>query len=268
MIYFQGKGQDSSPESLLNKGLFYGESPFTSLTFERNKYLLWADHRERLEKSLAFFYPKMDLSKILKEVEDGLQTMKPKDQESYYFRITFFQHLEQSTLNFFIYRKEIEKFSRQVSLGLAIKRKSPGPLPSYVKIGNYVDARFELERVKEIGFDDVLFLSTDELITESSSSNIFFRKGEDIFTPKLNSCILDGITRRRFIEFLEEKEKKNIIYGSYNLADILNADEIWLTNSVKGLRQVVKIEDHKFSIEDSWYKKLDKSFREFVFEQS
>lgn len=72
--------------------------------------------------------------------------------------------------------------------------------------GNYACSIAPAEGARELGFDQILWLSDEErkLVTEVGMMNVFFvfkEEGErKLVTPKLDGTILDGITRRSILE--------------------------------------------------------------------
>ena len=85
---------------------------------------------------------------------------------------------------------------------------------------------------------DVLFMNTNNEITECSRHNIFIEKAGQWFTPPLESGLLGGVKRAELIADLKEKCTVQIL----TLADIQNADRIFVTNSVRGLVEVKLVE--------------------------
>jgi branched-subunit amino acid aminotransferase/4-amino-4-deoxychorismate lyase len=127
----------------------------------------------------------------------------------------------------------------------AVKVRTSGLLPSYLKIGNYVETNLEIKRAKELGFEDIFFLDNRNNILECSTSNIFTIKNNKALTPLDNGLFLNGITRQKIIEMLSAN-KIFIEETNLNYYDFLQSDEIFICNSVKGIRFIGKIEDKKF----------------------
>jgi para-aminobenzoate synthetase/4-amino-4-deoxychorismate lyase len=96
----------------------------------------------------------------------------------------------------------------------------------------HYDSHYSLARKK--GYDEVFFLNEHEELTEGTISNIFIRKGRHFFTPPLHSGLLNGIFRQYFLAtrlFASEK--------TLTLHDVIEADMIYIANSVRGLRPAV-----------------------------
>lgn len=85
-----------------------------------------------------------------------------------------------------------------------------------------------------------LMLNEAGQLTEGIVSNVFFRKGNTVYTPHISTGILPGITRA-FVMALCEQENIEAIEGYYGFENLLSADEIWLTNSIQEIVPVTTI---------------------------
>ena len=86
------------------------------------------------------------------------------------------------------------------------------------------------------GFYEVLYQNEKDEIAEGSRTNIFYRKGTNWFTPALNSGLLPGIYRKYFIERHSDISERNI-----KIEDLIEADELLLTNALRGELKVDKL---------------------------
>jgi len=85
---------------------------------------------------------------------------------------------------------------------------------------------------QQAGFDEVLFLNQHGELTEGAISNIFVRIDGRLYTPPLACGLLPGVFRRHLLEAVPSAEERILI-----LADIRAADDIYICNSVRGLRK-------------------------------
>ncbi len=90
----------------------------------------------------------------------------------------------------------------------------------------------EYARYSSRGYYDVIFCNEKKQITEGAISNIFLRTKGKYYTPPLSCGLLNGIQRQIFLKKIKAKEK--VLY----LSDLQKADEIILTNSIRGAKQV------------------------------
>jgi len=69
-------------------------------------------------------------------------------------------------------------------------------------------------------------------ITEGAISNVFIRKGAKLLTPPVECGLLNGVYRQYILE-TNKDALEEILY----LDDLLNADEIFICNAIRGMRK-------------------------------
>lgn len=87
-------------------------------------------------------------------------------------------------------------------------------------------------------FDEAIILNEDGRVVETTSSNIFMVKNGVLFTPPLSDGCIAGVMRRNLIEIAEEGGLK-VKEQSMAPAAFETADEIFLTNTITGVRWVL-----------------------------
>ncbi len=95
------------------------------------------------------------------------------------------------------------------------------------------------QQAVEQGAAEAILLRDDE-VTEGAASNVFILKNVIIITPPKTDCLLPGITRDLVVEQAHEHGipvEETII----KQADLLAADEIWLTSSTKEILPVTQL---------------------------
>ncbi|WP_042171338.1 aminodeoxychorismate lyase [Paenibacillus gorillae] len=85
-----------------------------------------------------------------------------------------------------------------------------------------------------------LMLTGDGKLAEGIVSNLFFTKNGKIHTPSIDTGILPGITRARVLELALEAGFETE-EGHYRFAELLEADEIWMTNSIQELVPITSV---------------------------
>ena len=98
---------------------------------------------------------------------------------------------------------------------------------------------------RQKGKDDCLMFNTENRIIESANSNIFYVKNNIIFTPQLREGCVDG-TMRNCILSLKDLDYK-IVENEVKIGDILEAEEVFLTNAIQGVRWVSHIKEQQFT---------------------
>ena len=228
----------------LSDSILLGETIFTSFRTFSGKVPFLEDHLKRLELGSEFLF-----HCILRreEVRLGIKTQIDKYiGKDLRIRITVFK--TNNELDFFISASLLDNFEiGPVRLLKAFKVRVPGLLPSYLKVGNYLETNLEIKRAQEKGYDDVLFLDNQNQVLECSTSNIFGVKGDCIYTPVVNDLFLNGITRQKIIEMMVA-EKIKVLEVALDFNALLESDEIFICNSVKGIRSVGKLHEKEFGI--------------------
>lgn len=77
-------------------------------------------------------------------------------------------------------------------------------------------------------------------LTEGIVSNLFMVRDQQLLTPSLDTGALPGITRS-YVLRLASKHGMHIEEGIYGLQDLLEADEIFLTNSIQEIVPVSEV---------------------------
>ncbi len=114
------------------------------------------------------------------------------------------------------------KLPKKISLGIS-KIKTLVPLT--YKSHNALPYILNKIAATEKNLFDLVMLSQENFISETSSANIFWVKNNKIFTPKKSCNIVEGITRQKLLKLVKISEVKA------KINELKNADEIFLTNS-------------------------------------
>jgi len=102
---------------------------------------------------------------------------------------------------------------------------------------NILAKRYALEN----GYDDAVFLNENGEVTETTSANIFWIKGNTLYTPAPECGLLEGITRELVIKKAKE-QGFNVVEGRFKVNELANADYIFVTNSLNGIIKVKKFD--------------------------
>lgn len=139
-----------------------------------------------------------------------------------------------------------EGFNKGMSLCISRVKRDPKSIFTYFKTLNYGENVLEDRRSKNKGYDGSLFLNYNNEICETSYANIFFRKGNTLYTPHLRCGILPGVMRDDIIKFARSTGYK-VEKSFLTLKDIENVDEAFISNSVLAVYPVNNIKNIKFT---------------------
>lgn len=111
------------------------------------------------------------------------------------------------------------------------------------KTTSYMSRMIALRFAQQQKCAEALWFTNDNLLAEGCISNIFCVKDSAIYTPAINTPVLPGIARKTVLKLAEQNsiraEEKDL-----NINDLLDADEVFLTNVVMQVMPVTKIEKH------------------------
>jgi 4-amino-4-deoxychorismate lyase len=112
---------------------------------------------------------------------------------------------------------------------------------------NYLEQVLSWEEAQSRDFDEAVLLNERGEIVAATMANIFWFKDGTLHTPALTTGAMAGITRAAVIE-LANKEFIPVIEGVYELADLTDADEIFLTSASLGVAQVTTFDFRQYSL--------------------
>lgn len=219
--------------------MFYSEYVFTSLKKVDQKFIDLELHLKRLEFQIINYYSIDDVTSLLSDIRSELLSLNDgdlrvrinvfsKDRESIYQ-----ENFRESDLKFSLNVSKLKNKREKVKLKTFSfyqdQKLSDFKLPNY-------SASFYLKRLaKKENFDDILYISQNNEIIESSTSNIIFRIDEEWVTSKL--CIYKGLSRQKLIE------SKKVILKDIKISDLDKATDAVLINSIEDFVVVEAIDN-------------------------
>jgi len=118
---------------------------------------------------------------------------------------------------------------------------------------NYWGRRLAYDRGRIQGADEVLFATPDGRVWEGSRTNLFLIHGDTLLYPGLGGPVLPGIMRALVLELAPEiglapvEEAQGIAKS-----EMAAAEEVFLTNSVRGVVSVGRLGDRSFTAPGPW----------------
>lgn len=103
---------------------------------------------------------------------------------------------------------------------------------------DYVYARLEAERE---GADEALFLTLAGLVSEATTANVWAIVGRRLLTPPPSAAILSGTTRTWLLAHAEGLGLRPV-EADLSPAELIRADEAFLTSSVAGVVPLVELD--------------------------
>ena len=256
-VYLNGEfiKSDTAKISVFDQGFLYGDGIFESFRSIGNHLYQFSHHYQRLLQSAeALSYPvtftQQKLESILLELRErnGLNNA--------YYRITItrgegqigFQRNMGDNLTCLVLAREFQGlddsyYQQGIELQVAqTRRNAPEAInPKIKSISNLNSLLGKLE-AKAAGAFEVIMLNNKEHICEGSASNIFWTRGQWVFTPGASTGLLEGVTRSTIMRLCEEKLNLRVVTGEFKLQDLQFSDEVFITSTSLEVIPVVKVD--------------------------
>lgn len=240
---------DEAKISVRDRGFRFGDGVFETIPFYNQICYHLDYHLERLKagiNSIGIYYSfleiKSQIENLIKEnqIQNGfVRIIITRGQGSRGYMPTY--ETEPSLVIEIIERPKMDK--EKANLKISKYRKIPLEcLPSDQKLMNGLSYSLVKENARKEGFFDGLMLSLDDKVCECGAANIFWFKGNKLYTPSLKSPCVAGVTRRIILEI----SPFEVIEGDFNYLNLSGADEIFISNVTLGVFPVEVIEPNLF----------------------
>ena len=271
-VVFNNQLFDSTKINLTNKnrGFLYGDGFFESIKIFNQSPFNFNNHYNRIELSAVFLGLEFSLSKqeLLIKLTELIHSNKLVNGS---IRITIFRDSDgkyypnsnESSYIITSLNDQNSSFQKNSSLSLGIYNdnlKSKSKL-SNIKSLNSLLYVLASKYAKINGFDDVLLLNSCNNIVESTNSNLFLKANDVVYTPPLSEGCVDGSMRKILIPIIEKEYK--LTYKSLQIKDLLESDEVILSNAISGVKKVTLFKEREYN-DESLYNYLLKSINNLI----
>ncbi len=114
--------------------------------------------------------------------------------------------------------------------------------------------------------DDCVILNNEDRVAETISSNIFIVKGNTIYTPSLAEGCIPGIMREVVCKIAPTLGFEISNQVAFSIKALMDSDEVFLTNSINGIRWVLGIKQNRYFCNAS--KKINDALNRYTFPKS
>lgn len=255
IICVNGQYFDSCKPVLLsdNRAYRYGDGFFETILIKNNIIPLEKYHRKRIGKSFELLDYKLPTGITIENIfENIFETCKKNNcTDTVRVRLSFSNGngglLEtEQYVNYLIEVWPINYIHQDYQL----KNLKLGIYKEQMKYNNFISnlktssallfcmaSRFA--QIK--GFDDCIILNHQNNICETTIANIFWIKNNTIFTPPLSEGCVNGVLRTFLLESISNVYEKPCTENALE-----NADEVFLTNAIKGIQPVAQINNKTY----------------------
>ena len=134
-------------------------------------------------------------------------------------------------------------YERGIGVTLSDVRTSPTDRLAGHKCTSYLPRLLGLREAQRVHGVESLWFTTANHLAEGCVSNVFLVKDGSLRTPPLSTPVLPGIARGVVLEIAQASgvEASEVTLG---INDLLDSDEVFMTNSIMQVMPVVRVEKH------------------------
>ena len=243
--------------SVFDHGLLYGDGVFEGIRLYDKCIFKLEEHLIRLEmsaKALMLDIP-MDREALAQAVCD---TCNANGLENGYIRLVVtrgvgnlglsIKNCNQPQLiiiadNIQLYPEEYYEEGLKI-ITVPTRRNNSAALPPMIKSLNYLNNILAKIEAQNLGYQEAIMLNDQGYVAECTGDNIFMLKDGILYTPKIASGSLKGITREVVIDIAKEL-KIELIETEMTRYDTWIADEMFLTGTAAELIPIVEVDSRK-----------------------
>lgn len=228
---------DSSADEEYNETLLKGNflthpnkhfEIFETMKIENGNIKLLKHHLERMKSTADYFLFCFDAT-IIKDFISAIKTQNPNGTKRIKLLLS-----KSGSLRFEITELPVNK--AEINIIISTKRISSTDKFQYFKTTNRSLYDSETKKYSTKGFFEVIYFNERNELAEGAITNIFVRKGKVIFTPPIKCGLLSGIYRK-YLMNKNSMIKEKTLY----LQDLIDGDEIFLTNALRGKVKVNRL---------------------------
>ena len=271
ICYLNGKFLDLKEAKIspLDRGFLFGDAIYEVIASYNNKPFKIEDHLDRLFINLKDI--KISVNYSRQEVKNILESVIEKNDlnnQIIYLQISrghedIRDHIPgpSPSPTIFVCSFPLKNIpnAQTTSIKASLKKDFRWRKSNIKSTSLLANVMYKIQASEEDFFE--IILQENGYITEGAVSNVFCVKNNEVKTPSLENNILPGITRSVIIDIVNKIGIK-ITESKISVEDFMNSDEIWITNTTKGILLVSEIDEVQVSNSDNVYSKVLKKFIE------
>lgn len=252
-----------------NRAFKYGDAIFDSLKFKNSKIDFIEDHYFRLMSSMRMLRMQIPMNFTLDYYENQILNVLEANniKSSARIRVTIFRkdgglYIPENNAISFLIEAETLVLKDYLSYEIELFKDFPiySGMLSTIKTTNKITNVLAGIFASEYGYQNCVLINEKKYIVEAINSNIFLIKNGKIFTPSLAEGCLNGIIRKKLIEVIRKNGKFSVEEKAISPFELLQVDEVFLTNSITEIQSVTKYRKKTFQSDVT--KELVKMFEE------
>ena len=258
---YNGKWIESDQPLIMvdNRAFRYGEGIFETLRSRQGEVPLFDYHWNRLSADLTFLYFELPVHFTADYLKEQILKLcrKNRHEGAARIRLTFFKgeggiwEPPTTSFNWILQSWKLPADkpvlnSNGIELGIYKEAHKSCDRISNIKSNHYLLYVLAAQYAKTQHWNEAIVLNQYGRICDTTIANLFFIKDGVIHTPALTEGCVNGVMRRYLLEQFAQRE---ILFeeGAYEAEALLEADEIFLTNAVQGIRWVKSLGNQSYA---------------------
>lgn len=276
MVNFNGTLVEQDSNILTNNRAFlYGDAVFETVKILNSKILFLEDHYFRLMASMRIVRMEIPMNFTMEYFEEQIMSVVSQNSLSHCSRarITVFRNdggyylPKTNSVSFLVHASGIDNAyysfdEKEYEVDLFKDFYVTKQLLSSIKTTNRILNIAASVFADENGLDNCLLLNDSKNIVEAIQGNFFMLIGNKLMTPPVSEGCLNGIMRKQVLNLAREIEGVEVVEEILSPFDLQKADELFITNVIKGIQPVTKYRKKNFKVEMS--KKLLEKLNELI----
>ena len=264
---------DEAYVSVNDMGFLYGAGLFETMRAHNGAVFAMEDHLERLFISAKHLSIVHGFTK--EHVGDAIeQTLKANDLSDARMRLTLtagtVSDEGDAKATLLVTATEFEPYPAEyykkgVMVVISAFKQNPAEPTTGHKTTNYFSRLKALSLAHQKKAAEAIWFTTDNVLAEGCVSNIFLVKDSKLYTPTLATPVLGGIARKTVCKIAAEEDIE-VVETDLFIADLLAAEEVFITNMVMQILPVNSVEAH--TVADGkvgkMTKRLSEKFNELI----
>lgn len=260
MINYNGSLVASSDITLHeNRAFLFGDSIFETLRILDGKVLFLEDHYFRLMASMRIVRMEIPMDFTMEYMEEQVQLLVNAlpAAPAHRVRISVFRKTggfylpTDNDIEFIITTSELTEPLYSISEGnyevdlfrdFYVTKQLLSTLKSTNKMVQITGSIYAHEN----GLQNCLLLNDEKNVVEALQGNLFMLTGNKLVTPPVSDGCLNGVMRKQVLELAKKIEGLEVTEASISPFDLQKADELFITNVIKGIQPITKYRKKEF----------------------
>jgi len=265
MINFNGTLVEQDSNILTNNRAFlYGDAVFETVKIINSKILFLEDHYFRLMASMRIVRMEIPMDFTMEYFEEQIMSLVKQNSlsASSRARITVFRNdggyylpktnsisflVHAAALDSQVYVYDEKEYEIDLFKDFYVTKQLLSSIKTTNRILNITASIFAAEN----GLDNCLLLNDSKNIVEAIQGNVFMLMGNKLITPPVSEGCLNGIMRKQILRLAKEINDLEVSEEVISPFDLQKADELFITNVIKGIQPITKYRKKSFKIDVS-----------------